>query len=229
MSAADPSLPAGNAPPETVELTEPLGRLAGEICHRVRNDLQNVASLLGLAAAQAPTPFALAEMMEGRIGALSAAYALVLEKRQGPGLDGLVDEILRRLLWRQDGGLALEKQVEALPLSLRLCSPLSLWLYEIILNALRHGQPRHAGGVLVIKGRRHEGGLRLAVLDNGPGLPPGFDINRQARLGLKLSQAMASKELGGSMELLASPLGGLEAVLTVPATEFAILNRGVWT
>jgi len=198
-------------------------RLTGRICHRAKNDFQTIANMLALASPFARSPEDLAEAMEGRVGALSICYALVAETGSAPALDRLAGEVLRRALWRVVSPPRLESRLPGLRLSLRLCSPLSLWLHEVIGNALQHGQ--NGGGLsLGLFGLVGEDSVTLRVVDNGPGLPPGFDLASHARLGLKLAQAVAATDLRGRMELNdARP--GLEARLVVPLAEFDALNR----
>lgn len=200
-------------------------RLTGRICHRAKNDLQTIANMLAVASPYLRSPAEMAEAMEGRVGAFSISYSLVCETGAWPMLDRLTEEVLRRSLWRTVRPPRVERHLPELRLSLRLCSPLALWLYEVIGNALQHG---HNGGGqrLGMYGRLDAEGLLLRVVDNGPGLPPGFDLARHARLGLKLAQAVARSDLFGRMELRdARP--GLEACLLVPASELDALNRDV--
>lgn len=190
--------------------------LAGGVCHRAKNDLQAIANLMAMACPYARTPEELAEAMEGRVGALAVSYSLVHETGARPTLDRLANEIARRCQGRAALPPRVQRDLPPLSLSLRLCSPLSLWLHEIITNALLHGRPRGGPAVLSLGARLDEEGLLLWVADNGPGLPPGFDPVRQHRFGLYLARAVAETDLHGRLELVdAAP--GLEVRLWVPA------------
>ena len=201
--------------------------LVGGICHRAKNDLQTIANILSLAGPLTGSPEALAEAVEGRVVALSLCYGLVAERWAPPTLDRLADEVLRRSLWRVSGQARVERRLAPVQLSMRLCSPLSLWLHEVIGNALEHGLGAVSRPLLGLSGGLDQGGLVIEVADNGPGLPPGFDPERGARLGLKLARAVAQTDLRGRMDLLdGGP--GMVARLWVPGDEFAALNREVW-
>ena len=201
--------------------------VAGGVCHRAKNDLQTIANILSLAGPLAQNPEDLAEAVEGRVVALSVCYTLVAEKWEPPHLDRLAEEILRRDLWRASAQTRVERQLDPLELSLRLCSPLSLWLHEMIINSLEHGLTAVSRPVLRLTGRAEQGGLLLQVADNGPGLPADFDLAAKSRLGLRLAKAVASIDLRGRMELRNTE-PGLEASLWVPQAEFAALNRETW-
>lgn len=203
------------------------GKVAGGVCHRVKNDLQTIANILALGVVYAQDTERYAEAIEGRVVALSIGYTLVAEKGRPPSLDRILEMVLRRHLWRGAESVRLERQVEAIPLSLRLCSPITLWLHEIIGNSLRHGLEQVSDPVLSLKASLDDDGLCLRVRDNGCGLPPGFDLDRHSRLGLRLARAVCATDLRGNLELNdAQP--GVEAVLRVSAREFANLGREVW-
>ncbi len=194
------------------------------LCHRCKNDLATVANLLALRAGFASDPLELAHSMERRIAALSAVYS----HRAGPvgdmNLRGLCREVWQRA---QNPGEAVRVSTTDLPdldLSLRLASPLALWLYEVFDNALEHGAASLLQSGLELNSGWRQDQLYLRVRDWGPGLAPGFDLERDAGAGLKVAQAVALYDLGGRMDLTnAHP--GLKVELFVPAREIDHLNQ----
>ncbi len=212
---------AAAVPPELQEM-------AGGICHRVKNDLQTMANLLALAAPYAASPGEMAEAMESRVGAMSVSYTLVAQSGAPPSLDRLAEEVVRRSKWRLAEPCEFKNNLPPLELSLRLCSPLSLWLHEVVVNALEHGLANAHRPSLTLSGGLNGETFHLSVEDNGPGLPPGFDTAVNARFGLKVAQAVALSDLRGQMDL-ANLAVGLRARLELPAHEFERLNRIVWS
>lgn len=201
--------------------------LAAGICHRVKNDLQTVANLLFLAEPHCESPEQLARAVESRTACLAAAYTLVAQSGEPPVLAALVRLMAERCLARYSIRDKPSISVPDLTLSLRLCSPLALWLGECIGNAAGHGHAGRGGGLSIDGGL--EGGLWLEVRDFGPGPPPGLDLEAELGLGLglRLARAVASSDLRGSMELTgADP--GTRARLQVPAEELDMLNREPW-
>lgn len=203
---------------------KPYRDLAGKVCHRAKNDFQAITNLMAMACPFARTPEELAEAMEGRVGALAVSYSLIHETGAKPTLDRLAAEIVRRCQGRSVLPPRVQRDLPELALSLRLCSPLSLWLYEIIGNALLHGRPRGGTALVSVGGRLDEDGLLIWVADNGPGLPPDFDLAKRRRFGLYLAQAVADTDLHGRLEL-ASAAPGLEVRLWVPAATLHAHNR----
>ncbi len=201
--------------------------LAGDICHRIKNDLQTLANLLALAVPHCTTPDDMAEALEGRVGAMSVCYTLVAESGAPPTLNRLAQEVARRSQWRLSAPLSIQNDLPELELSLRLCSPLSLWLHEVTVNALVHGLAGNGRPHLTLGGGLNGDSFHLSVWDNGHGLPQDFDLASHSRFGLKVAQAVAKSDLRGGMDLV--PLEkGLEARLELPANEFQRLNQNPW-
>jgi two-component sensor histidine kinase len=218
---------AGAPEPPPASLVPDPAKVAAEVCHRAKNDFQTITNLMALAAPYARTADDLALAVEGRVGALSVCYSLVAGEGGRPRLDQVAEEVLRRLLWRHGAVAQVKRQVQDISLSLRLCSPLALWLHEIISNALIHGLERSSQPCLEVKAALELEGLVMSVTDNGPGLPEGFDLRRHCRLGLTVAQAVAANDLRGRLDLLQEGKG-FQARLTVPTHEFTNLNRSAW-
>lgn len=65
----------------------------------------------------------------------------------------------------------------------------SLFLQPLVENAIRHGLSRRAaGGTVAIAARGLDGTLEIIVRDDGAGLPPGWESQRQGGLGLRLTR-----------------------------------------
>jgi len=63
---------------------------------------------------------------------------------------------------------------------------------------------------------RADGELRVEVVDDGSGLPAGFDIGRSDRLGLQIVRTLVEGELGGRLALTRRDGGGTLASVVVP-------------
>lgn len=182
---------------------------------------------MALAALHCPTGEDLVDAVEGRVGALSVSYALVAQTGAPPNLAALAEGVVSRVKARLGSRAAVDFSLDPLDLSLRLSSPLSLWLNESVDNALRHGLAGASDGRLFISGGLDQDGFRLQVADNGRGLVPGFDRERQGRLGLRLIWAVAESDLRGNAGFISlSP--GLAVGLTMPEKEFNKLNQDPW-
>lgn len=94
----------------------------------------------------------------------------------------------------------------------------ALILQPLLENAIRHGiAPRAAPGNIVIAAGARDGRLRLAVDDDGVGLPEGSEI--RDGIGLGNTRSRVARLYGGeaSVDLCRRPGGGASAVVVLPA------------
>jgi two-component system, sensor histidine kinase PdtaS len=184
------------------------GVLAQEIHHRVKNNLQTVASLLRLQArgTDAIDPRRALDDSVNRILAIAAVHEVLTDRR-----DESVDlgELLERLRAMLVQGLAGDKRVEAAlePVSLAgsRATALALVFSELFQNALEHG-----GGSVRIELAQRNGNIVLAIADDGGGI----DGAAQGT-GLSIVEALVRDELGGTLSLADD--GGLRAEVVFPA------------
>src|SRR5205085_643805 len=79
--------------------------------------------------------------------------------------------------------------------------PMALIISEAVANAIEHGFARRSDGLIVISAARvADGTTEVKVIDDGAGLPAGFDLAQSDSLGLKLAQMLAM-QLGGIFSL----------------------------
>ena len=183
------------------------GVLAQEIHHRVKNNLQTVASLLRLqAGAEHVDPRkALADSVN-RILAIAAVHEVLTEHRED---DVELDELIDRLRAMLVQGLAAGKEVSADLASVSLAgeqaTSLALVFSELFGNALEHGGD-HVSIALEAVG----GDVVLAVADDGPGYGAATDGT-----GMSIVRALVRDELGGTLEL--ETADGFRARVRFPA------------
>jgi two-component sensor histidine kinase/putative methionine-R-sulfoxide reductase with GAF domain len=183
------------------------GVLAQEIHHRVKNNLQTVASLLRLQArGDAVDARRALDDSVNRILAIAAVHEVLTERR-----DESVDlgELLERLRAMLVQGLGADKRVEAMltPVTLEggRATALALVFSELLQNALEHG-----GQSVRIELAQRNGDVVLAIADDGVGIdgaPQGT--------GLSIVDALVRDELGGTLSLADD--GGLRAEVVFPA------------
>ena len=177
------------------------GVLAQEIHHRVKNNLQTVASLLRLQArAEGVDPQKALGDSVNRILAIAAVHEELTEHRED-----VVDlaELLARLRAMLVQGLVVGKQVtadlEPVELAGQRATALAVVFSELLSNALEHGGDR-----VSIELARDDAGVLLVVADDGSGIGAGEDGT-----GMSIVRALVRDELGGSLELV--DRGGLRA------------------
>jgi two-component sensor histidine kinase len=184
------------------------GVLAQEIHHRVKNNLQTVASLLRLQArTDAVDARKALNDSVNRILAIAAVHEVLTERRDE---DVELAELLDRLRAMLVQGLGASKEVDAVlePVSLagNRATALALVFSELLQNALEHGGDR-----VRVELARRDGELVLAIADDGGGLA-GEPVSGT---GLSIVRALVQEELDGRLSLESN--GGLRAEVVFPA------------
>ncbi|RJK95430.1 sensor histidine kinase [Vallicoccus soli] len=196
-----------------------------EIHHRVKNNLQTVAALLRLQARRLEEPTGRAALEEAvrRVGAIALVHEVLSRALdETVDFDGIAEQLAASMVdvavvALPRGGVAVRRDGSFGLLPAGVATPLALVLTELVQNALEHGAPQ--GGTVVVHAERAPGRLRVAVLDEGPGLPEGFDLDRSRSLGLQIVRALVEAEMDGALTLAGRPGGGTEACVELPVPE----------
>ena len=182
-----------------------------EIHHRVKNNLQTVSALLRLQARRIEDPGAVSALNDAvrRI----ASIALVHDTLSSSSDNAVAfDEVLTSLISHalelspRMGELTIERKGELGSLESRLATPLSLVVTELMHNALEHGLAE-GGSTLTITLQRYSNECVVTIVDNGVGLPDGFDLVTSPNLGLQIVRTLTENELKGVLTLTSTQSG----------------------
>jgi two-component sensor histidine kinase len=195
-----------------------------EIHHRVKNNLQTVASLLRIQSRRLETEEGRAALQESvrRIASIALVHeTLSQDARQRVAFDAVARQLVETVAaGLSDPQRPVVTRIEgsAGELSPALASPLALVLSELLQNAVEHAfTGAGAGGELVVHLSRGPATLELEVVDDGVGVPDDFEPARDANLGLQIADTLVSTELGGTLTVeRVSPEGGTRARVSAP-------------
>jgi two-component sensor histidine kinase len=191
-----------------------------EIHHRVKNNLQTIASLLRLQARRLRTPEARAALAESERRIRSIAIVHETLSRE-PGDIVHFSEIVRPLARLvEDTASSPELRIrfsvegDAGDLPGEVATPLAVVLNELMQNAVDHAFPEGTEGAEVsVQLRREDDHVLVEVVDNGAGLPDDFAIEAAQGLGLSIVNALVTGELDGTIEMQSN--GGTTARVRV--------------
>ena len=199
--------------------------LLREVYHRVKNNLQVIASLLSLQAASLKDPQTTAMFRESRnrVQAMALVHEKLYQSHDLANIDfdAYIQSLVTRLL-RSYGILAdaivANISVENVSLSLDTAVPCGLLVNELVSNVLKHAflrldPSKGEKGELTIRLRPlGQDTYELIVRDNGIGIPLEVDMAHPETFGLKLI-AMLAKQLRGTIECRRN--GGTEMRLVI--------------
>jgi two-component sensor histidine kinase len=184
------------------------GVLAQEIHHRVKNNLQTVASLLRLQASTADQidPRKALDDSVNRILAIAAVHEVLTEQRDDDvDLGELVERLRAMLVQGLGAGKLVTSSVEPVALHGERATALALVFSELFVNALEHG-----GDEVSVHLARTNGRVLLTVADNGA-----WQDDARDGTGLSIVRALVRDELKGELSLVSD--GGLRAEVAFPA------------
>lgn len=189
-----------------------------EIHHRVKNNLQTVASLLRIQARRSHSDEAREALTQAmrRVSAIAVVHDTLSE---GLAQNVDFDEVFARVL-------KLVAEVAAAPntrartrttgrfgtLPSEYATPLALALTELVTNAVEHGLAGQEGDVEIAAERGDES-LAVKVRDTGSGLPEG-QVGRG--LGTQIVRTLIQGELGGTIDWHTIMGSGTEVTIDIP-------------
>jgi len=184
-----------------VQAMKERGVLLQEIHHRVKNNLQVISSLINLQARKLEAGATRDALEHCKTRVLTIAlihenlyqsrdYARVQFANYARGLAANVFQVSGALLQH----VALDVDIDDIPLGIDRALPCGLVLNELITNALKHGFGGGRPGTIRVELKRiADGRLRLTVADDGVGLPAGFDARNANSMGMQLVCTLAEQ------------------------------------
>ncbi len=174
--------------------------LLKEVHHRVKNNLQIISSILNLQTAYVGHDQRMLDLIresQDRIRSMSFIHESLYQNKTFSSVDlaTYIDRLARNLVisYSLGGKVELRTDLQKVDLVLDQAIPCGLILNELISNALKHGYPDGAGGSIEISLVSAGGRVTIGVVDDGIGMPEGFDPGRDANLGLQLVASLTEQ------------------------------------
>lgn len=192
-----------------------------EIHHRVKNNLQTIASLLRLQGRRTSSPEVKAALKESvnRILSISVVHEF-LSQQDAEFIDvaevakNILDLVIQNML-EPNFNIQTVFNGETVILPSDQATSLALVINELIQNSIEHGFVGRHEGVIGIDIIQDEDHYRIDIYDNGIGLPEGFSAQSTGgSLGLQIVRTLIETDLGGTFQLYSQD--GTRACITIP-------------
>ncbi|HCJ48360.1 MAG TPA: ATPase [Microbacterium sp.] len=189
-----------------------------EIHHRVKNNLQTVASLLRIQARRTHSDEARDALTQAmrRVSAIAVVHDTLSEGlAQNVDFDDVFDRVLKLVA---EVAAAPNTRARTLKtgafgtLPSEYATPLALALTELVTNAVEHGLADKEGEVEIVA-ERDEERLEVRVRDTGVGLPEG-QVGRG--LGTQIVRTLIQGELSGTIDWHTVVGSGTEVTIEIP-------------
>lgn len=182
--------------------------LLHEIHHRVKNNMQVISSLLKLQANSIEDDRIRDALKESqnRIYTMSAVHETLhgSENLSEIDLKGYLSKVTTSIFQTYNvnpSKVKLNINMDDMPISIKQASPLGLIVNELLSNSLKYSFPKDRKGVINVSMNKLDKNIQLTVMDDGIGMPNGFDWKNSKSLGLKLVRTLVENQLDGSIDL----------------------------
>ena len=195
--------------------------LLREVHHRVKNNLQIVASLLAMqtdAASDAVVKKALSDAAM-RISTIALIHAQLCEAPSSASVDmrTFVEELvgnIRRTFTDSKTGVSARLVIDPVRLRLHVATHCGLLISELVTNAFQHAFVHLDEGSIEVRLTVQRPQVTLSVRDNGSGMPRHVGRSGSAAMGLRLVRLLATQQLRGRLSI--SRRGGTHVRVTFP-------------
>ncbi len=188
--------------------------LLQEVYHRVKNNMQVVASLLNLQKSRIEDVKAKValEQSQKRVQSMALIHELLYRSESLSNIDlgEYITSLAGGLL--DTGGVKLILDANDISLGIDQAIPCGLVINELVTNSIRHAFSNDQLGQITIKALSVEGEIKLEICDNGKGMPEDFDIRNVGTLGLMLVKGLVENQLHGTWEINSTTAGTKHAI-----------------
>ena len=180
-----------------------------EIHHRVKNNMQVISSLLRMQANYIEDPKIVAAFNDSfhRVKSMSLIHEKLYRSDDLAhiNMEDYVDSLTKLLYntFTPAAQVDFVIEINGIFLDINNAIPCGLIINELITNCLKYAfKGRTKGKINISMFRDLFSGFRLAVKDDGVGLPEGFDINKTHSLGMRLVYLLSEDQLEGKVTIL---------------------------
>lgn len=195
--------------------------LLQEVHHRVKNNLQIISSLINMQLRRLKDSSSreTLEQCQHRVQAIALIHEKLYQSKNMVSVPlveyvhSLASEVFQAANVPA-ATVSLDIAIADIALPIDTAIPCGLIINELVTNALKHAFPNsRQGSIRISVERLSASSLRLAVADNGVGLPADFDIRHCQSMGLQLVNMLAA-QLTAQLEV--DVHGGASFQLTFP-------------
>jgi two-component sensor histidine kinase len=193
-----------------------------EVHHRVKNNLQSIASLLRMQARRTTSSEVETALLDTVNRILSVAVVHEFLSYDTGGVINLL-EIAQRIAGQMsqsvlDPSKSIQLQVSGpgIYLSSQQATACALVINELLENALQHGFESRSQGKISIELTDDGEWVGIHIGDDGAGLPGEFNLSAGSGLGLRIVQSLVEGDLKGRFEMRSDR--GARAIVTFPKT-----------
>lgn len=205
-----------------------------EIHHRVKNNLQTIASLLRLQARRS-SEAAVDHILNESVNRILSVAVVHEFLSQSDSAVISIREVSQRILSQTVAGVVdSDKSISfkllggSLYLPTQQATVCALIINELVQNALEHGYDHRDTGLITVTLKDDGEQVTVLVEDDGTGLPEGFSVAADGSLGLRIVQTLVESDLKGRFVLENTGTTGVGVRATVTFPKSTLGGEGRW-
>jgi two-component sensor histidine kinase len=205
-----------------------------EIHHRVKNNLQTIASLLRLQARRS-SDGAVNHVLNESVNRILSVAVVHEFLSQSDSAAISIREVSQRILSQTVAGvvdpnknIAFKLLGGSLYLPTQQATVCALVINELVQNALEHGYDQRDSGLITVTLKDDGEQVTVLVEDDGTGLPESFSVATDGSLGLRIVQTLVESDLKGRFVLENCGTSGLGVRATVTFPKSTLGGEGRW-
>lgn len=178
-----------------------------EIHHRVKNNLQTIASLMRLQMRRVQSEETKAAFQESinRIRCIALVHEMF--SRETPEVIGLrkcidhIAELLTENMLLPGQNIEVNVQGNEIFIPSDQATPTAIVINEIMQNSLKYAFDGNKTGNISIKVNESDHRVKITIRDSGKGFPKEFHQETSANLGLQITRALVTESLEGDIKM----------------------------
>ncbi|MDY0340814.1 MAG: histidine kinase N-terminal domain-containing protein [Coriobacteriia bacterium] len=177
-----------------------------EVHHRVKNNLQTIASLLRIQARRSSSEEAARALEEAveRVSSMAVVHEMLASSADefvdlAAAVSTVVD-MVRRGLTGQDSAIEITVEGNTGLVPAQVATSLALVVAELVHNAIEHGVGPLGSGSVAVSLQRRSADVTLEVRDSAGALETGFEAGSSSHLGLAIVKTVVEDDLRGTLE-----------------------------
>lgn len=195
-----------------------------EVHHRVKNNLQTIAAMMRIQARRSSTDEARQQLLDAvnRILSMSVIHEFLSQDEHRPiNIREVCQRIatqVAQVVTSPDQHVDIQVTGPNIRLPAGQATPAAMVVNELLLNAMEHGLSGREQGHIEVQLDDLGDAVQVTILDDGHGLPAGFDPNHSSSLGLQIVHTLVTDDLKGELHM--------EPVLSPSAATLALVSSG---
>ncbi len=182
--------------------------LLRELYHRTKNNMQVISAFMHLRSRQLKDEYlkGIFRDLETKIISMALVHKKLYESQDLSRINlkeyyNSLIELMKETYDIPEKNIEIHCSGDDVQVLIDEAIPLGLILNELITNSVKFAFSGRTDGLIKIHIKSGKKTLTILYSDNGSGLPEGFDLNNDSKLGLETIRALVNQQLMGTMEI----------------------------